>query len=272
VLTAASAVAAGAADGLIESRHGTLIVSVLTRDALVVCADRRRLGLGPGGREDNVRKVFAVGRNALAAASGYTYFVKSAPQGPIVLDVAAVLSRCAGASPRRALLAHAAAAVPVCLERAAADFFSDVPEGSWPWPVGPLFAVGVFGVAEGRVWLMELEARFDHVPPVRLTVSAHLTRDYRRIVRLQGAGLDGLGLLPDAKTPVWDALRKDALVARILRASDDDPVRDLLAAEDGVRLGRALVEGVSRTSTALGLEDVGPDADCAVLPVASPLR
>jgi len=245
--------------------RATLIASVLCRDGLLVCSDRREM-LPNGGRVDTMRKVFPIGTNALYGATGSVELHD--PDATDSFDVHTVVKNffVQGGT---LTLERITPGLATALETAAKGFFDSVKPRDWRRSYtggGEMFRVVIYLALDGQITEVDTVGTLRVTSDaVGLSASQHVTHPY--VAHFQALGGDGTSLVLASilgqPNPIWADLLADPLANSILFRKQD--VRTL-SLDDAERFARRLILVMSERKGLLGLDnDVSPQADCHVL-------
>jgi hypothetical protein len=245
--------------------HGSLIVTVLAKKSMAVCADRRVMqGDFP---VDTAQKVFPVGRNGIYAASGTTRILLPREMGGRSLDVHALVQDYFRGK-AKLVVADIVQGLSRELGAGARRVFGAIDPRQWVQVAGApeedLFRVVVFLAKDGRFASVDMTCRLSVAEFLITPTMLHKVKDVYsdRFQVIGGTGTPEMGRqLLDASDETWSDLRADPLMAHVLLSRTN--IQKTMSAEDAERFARMLIGSVSERKHKLGFaDDVSPESDC----------
>jgi len=246
---------------------GTLVVTVPTRDGLVICADKRRWNKVQGGIDDDT-KVFRIGKKALFAIAGHRSIL-SAIDYTVLFDVAD--------TPKSFFHQHP----PERIEELWDDlqdamigaYRSHLERGLPPFsteylpPDGTLYLVMFYYVIGDDIRVKKIRATYSEVPqPAISTQVEDHTKRAMHSAEVEGQS-EVVAELREGTNPGFDRARDDPLFNRLKRGVDPGE----LSKSDGVAAARKIIDTTSRLRHLLaapGPTMVSPSCDCGLLNVS----
>lgn len=243
---------------------GTLVVTVPTRNGLVICADKRKWNKVQGGIDDDT-KVFQIGRNAAFAIAGHRSILSEKDYAVLfdVADAPMVFFRQHPAERIEGLWDNLQEAIVgayrVHLERGGPPFTTE-----YLPPDRTLFLAMFYYVIGGEIRVKKIRATYSEVPqPAISTRLEDHSKVAIHLAQVEGQG-EVVAELREGTNPNFNAMRSDALFQRLTRGVQPSE----LSSAEGLQAARRIIEATSRLRhllSAPGPTMVSPSCDCGVL-------